>query len=354
MTEYIVQDTSLTAIANKIRSITGGSSPLEFPNEFIAELDNLLPTPPTTPSDSIIFYSRTPFILIIPNKNWNGSLYYSFDHNSWQELQNATIYEAEFNGSWYTLYVRGESNTVLSDGSNGSRWYVSGNGIKCAGNLNNLLDYTQTITSIATKAMANLFNKCASVDFDVSLPALQVGAYAYQSMFQDCASMIKAPDLPAISVGATCYRDMFYGCTALTDVPDILPATSVDVSSYDRMFGYCYSLKKCPKLPATTLANSCYSSMFQNCYLLEQIPELPAVTLKNYCYSAMFKGCSKIKLSETQTGEYQTAYRIPSVGIGTDATSTMDVMFSLTGGTFTGTPSINTTYYTSNTVITTT
>ncbi len=353
MTEYIVQDTSLTAVANKIREKTGDVAPLEFPDDFITAIDNLSPalTPPATPSDSVLFYSRTPISLYIANKLWNGSLYYSVDHNSWQELQNATIYEAEFNGSWYTLYVRGESNTVLSNGSNGARWYISGKGIKCVGNLNNLLDYTQTITSIASKAMAHIFNKCASVDFDVSLPALQLGTNAYQSMFQDCTSMTKAPDLPATILGGSCYRDMFYGCTALTDIPDILPALTVDSDCYDRMFGYCYSLKKCPKLPATILGNYCYSSMFQDCYSLEQIPELPATSLKNYCYSSMFRGCSKIKMSSTQIDEYQTAYRIPSVGIGTDATSSMVDMFSLTGGTFTGTPMINVAFYTSNTVI---
>ena len=67
----------------------------------------------------------------------------------------------------------------------------------------------------------------------------------------------------------------------------------------------------------------------------------------------MFSGCTNIKLSTTQTGEYQTAYRIPKSGTGTTATDTLQNMFAGTGGTFTGTPNINTTYYlsTSNTVV---
>jgi hypothetical protein len=65
----------------------------------------------------------------------------------------------------------------------------------------------------------------------------------------------------------------------------------------------------------------------------------------------MFYGCSLIKLSTTQVDEYQTEYRIPFSGTGTTASNALGSMFANTGGTFTGTAIINTTYYTSNTVI---
>ena len=67
----------------------------------------------------------------------------------------------------------------------------------------------------------------------------------------------------------------------------------------------------------------------------------------------MFKGCTKIKLSTTSTSPYTKTYRIPYSGTGVMFTSgsSSTNMFANTGGTFTGTPSINTTYYTSNTVI---
>ena len=65
----------------------------------------------------------------------------------------------------------------------------------------------------------------------------------------------------------------------------------------------------------------------------------------------MFNGCTKIKLSTTKTGNYQTAYRVPTVGTGVTANSAFTNMFTSTGGTFTGTPTINTTYYTENQVI---
>ena len=93
--------------------------------------------------------------------------------------------------------------------------------------------------------------------------------------------------------------------------------------------------------------------MFRGCTSLTTAPELPATTLADGCYYYMFRDCTKIKMSTTKTGEYQTAYRIPKSGTGTTAANALGSMFANTGGTFKGTPSINTTYYlsTSNTVV---
>ena len=121
-----------------------------------------------------------------------------------------------------------------------------------------------------------------------------------------------------------CYASMFYGCTSLTTAP---------------------------ALPATTLASGCYQNMFFGCTGLTTAPALPATTLANYCYYGMFNGCTKIKLSTTKTGSYVNEYRVPTVGTGKDNTNTMGSMFSSTGGTFKGTPTINTTYYTENTIV---
>ena len=124
---------------------------------------------------------------------------------------------------------------------------------------------------------------------------------------------------------------------------------SMAISCYASMFSHCTDLTQAPALPATTLADSCYINMFSYCTGLTQAPALPATTLANGCYYSMFRGCTSLKLSSTQTGEYTVAYRIPSSGTGTTASSALTDMFSSTGGTFTGTPSINTTYYLSNT-----
>lgn len=118
-----------------------------------------------------------------------------------------------------------------------------------------------------------------------------------------------------------------------------------------RLFHNCANLTTVPKLPATILTNYCYYQMFYGCTNLEQLTSLSAISLKSECYRQMFYGCSKIKLSSTQTWEYQTEYRIPITWTWTTWNNSMANMFTSTWWTFTWTPTINTTYYTSNTIV---
>ena len=166
-------------------------------------------------------------------------------------------------------------------------------------------------------------------------------------MFYGCTGLTKAPALPATTLASNCYYDMFYGCTSLTQAP-ALPATTLANDCYRDMFYGCTSLTQAPALPATTLAGYCYYCMFYGCTSLTQAPALPATTLDEYCYQGMFYGCTSLKLSSTQTDEYTQEYRIPSSGNGTTATGALTNMLFSTGGTFTGTPEINTTYYLSS------
>ena len=138
---------------------------------------------------------------------------------------------------------------------------------------------------------------------------------------------------------------MFYDCTSLTTAP-ALPATTLANSCYDSMFSDCTSLTTAPELPATTLRNNCYMRMFYGCTSLTTAPELPATTVADYCYYYMFSDCTGLKISATQTGEYATAWRIPSTGeITSEASNWNANMLANTGGTFKKNPSINTTYY---------
>ena len=135
-----------------------------------------------------------------------------------------------------------------------------------------------------------------------------------------------------------------------TSCPKI-PATTLTGYCYYQMFRNCTWLTTATELPATTLMGSCYYEMFRYCPNLEQLPKLPTLTLTANCYTGMFRNCSKIKISSSQTWEYQTAYRIPTTGTGTSTSSSLTYMFSWTWWTYTSSPSINTTYYTSNTLV---
>ena len=125
------------------------------------------------------------------------------------------------------------------------------------------------------------------------------------------------------------------------------PPTSIPASNcYFAMFKNCTNLTSAPSLLATTLTSACYYHMFYGCTSLTSLPELPATTLSDACYFGMFGNCTGIKLSTTQTAEYKTSWRIPSSGtIPSEPSSWGHDMFNGTGGTFTGDPSINTTYY---------
>ena len=122
---------------------------------------------------------------------------------------------------------------------------------------------------------------------------------------------------------------------------------------YSHMFRDCTSLTAAPSLPATTLTYNCYRFMFHGCTSLTATPSLPATTLAESCYYSMFYGCEKIKVSSVSSGTYTKAYRIPKTGAGRMAAYALDDMFADTGGTFKGTPEINTTYYLdeSNTIV---
>ena len=311
-------------------------------------------------------------------KNWDGTLEYSTDATTW----NTWVGTAAISSSGSKLYLRGTGNTKITGDSNYRFVFTGTNALKiaCKGNIENLLDY-ETVNAGNHPAMANycyfyMFRNCINLTIPPELPATTLADYCYEGMFYNCSNLTTAPQLPATTLSNDCYTSMFYGCTNLATAPELsattlayncyknmfygctnlatapeLPAIILANNCYTGMFSDCTGLTITPKLPATTLANECYESMFRGCTNLTTIPELPATTLTNYCYQYMFYNCKKIKLSSTQTGNYQTAYRIPMSGTGKQGTSSLSDMFGSTGGTFKGTPTINTTYYTSNTVV---
>ena len=202
-------------------------------------------------------------------------------------------------------------------------------------------------TTLAEYCYTSMFQVCTALTQAPALPATTLKKNCYSNMFNSCTSLTQAPALPATTLAEYCYMSMFQGCTALTQAP-ALPATTLANYCYISMFQGCTALTQAPALPATTLKDECYRTMFQSCTALTQVPALSATTLANSCYRNMFYRCTSIKLSSTQTGEYTQEYRIPSYGDGVTVPGALDTMFSSTGGTFTGTPEVNKTYYLSS------
>ena len=282
-------------------------------------------------------------------KSWNGTLEYFSSDNTWTVWDGTNYLSAVTNGAEYVLYLRGTGNTVITGGQNPFKFL--GSDIACIGNIETLLDYV-TVEAGEHPTMANncyryLFGFCTGLTQAPELPATALTQACYASMFYGCTSLTQAPALPATTLAYGCYSDMFHGCTGLAQAPK-LPATTIAEYCYAAMFYGCTSLIQATELPATTLARSCYQGMFADCTSLTQIPELPATTMEVQCYDAMFNGCTSLKLSETKTEEYIQEYRIPSSGDGTTLSNALTSMFNSTGGTFAGTPKINTTYYLSS------
>ena len=247
------------------------------------------------PSPSYLtFSSDTEFTLKTYNtrKNWTNKLYYSTDTTTWIEWVGTTT----LNSAGGKLYLRGTGNSVITGQSDTCRWVLTGSGIACTGNIENLLDYQDVIAG----------NHPTMINF------------CFNYLFMDCTALTSAPELPATVLDAFCYSSMFAGCTALTSAPE---------------------------LPATVLDAFCYSSMFASCTGLTTAPELPATQLAESCYDSMFGGCTSLKVSATQTGNYIKEWRIPTTGTSNGAANWNLDMLHGTGGAFTSDPDINTTYY---------
>ena len=318
------------------------------PEYWLAKTETVVPY--------LTFSSPSSFTLAVSDstKHWDGTLEYSTDTSTWSAWDGTTALSSAISESDNVLYLRGIGNTKIGYfGEQGPvPWTINGADIRCDGNIETLLDYATVEAGqhpvMAEMCFAALFMGCTALITPPALPATTLASYCYASMFQDCTSLTQAPELLATTLASYCYSSMFQDCTSLTQAP-ALPATTLALGCYASMFYGCTNLTQAPELPATTLAEKCCRSMFYGCTNLTQAPALPATTLASYCYGSMFYGCTGLKLSSVQTGEYMVEYRIPSFGTGTTATDALYNMFASTGGTFTGTPVINTTYYLSNT-----
>ena len=341
-----------------------------------------LPMPiPFKPVDKSYLTFSSPYIFTLKvndaTKHWDGILEYFASDKTWSTWDGTSALSAVYNDGEYVLYLRGTGNTVITGDSYDYGWVFTGSDISCIGNIESLLDYATVTygghptmakycysgmfsgctaltrapalpaTTLAMECYSGMFSGCTSLTQAPALPAITLSLYCYASMFRYCTALTHAPTLPATTLAGSCYRYMFYGCTALIQAP-ALPATTMENSCYSSMFYGCTALTQAPALPATKLATDCYSDMFSGCTSLTQAPALPATKLATNCYSNMFRDCTSLKLSSTQTGEYTVTYCIPMSGTGTTATSALNNMFASTGGTFTGTPAINTTYYLSS------
>ena len=302
----------------------------------------------------LTFSSSNSFTLKVydTTKHWDGTLEYFASDKTWTTWDGTTTLSSIDNNGEHVLYMRGTGNTVITEKMSDHRWVLIGSDIACSGNIETLLDYATVQEgnhpTMGAFCYTFMFYECIALTTAPELPATTLADSCYYGMFNNCTSLTTAPALPATTLANQCYVYMFYNCTSLIQAP-ALPATTLAERCYKQMFQGCTSLTQAPALLATTLKDYCYKQMFFDCASLTQIPALTATTLESFCYQQMFQGCINIKLSSTKTEGYTQEYRIPMLETnGTGTSNDLDWMFYRTGGTFTGTPKINTTYYLSS------
>ena len=188
-------------------------------------------------TDCLTFTGETSeFTLKATKKEWNGTVEYSTDHNTWTVWNGSAV-----SSVGKKLYLRGSGNTTFYT-SDGSQFVLSAR-VACSGNIQTLLEYSNPPATIPAEG-------------------------CYYNMFRNCSSLTQAPELPATTLSNGCYYYMFYGCSSLTQAPE-LPATSLAINCYRSMFSGCSSLTKAPELPATMLTAGCYNYMFNGCTSLK-------------------------------------------------------------------------------------
>ena len=177
-------------------------------------------------------------------KIWKGKLFYSFNARAWKEWGGEKI-------SGKKIYFRGLNNTQIAGYNvyNNYMWVITSqnnSGVKCTGNIENLLDYKLVEKGIhpamAGYCFTDMFNGCKNLIKGPDLPATNLSQYCYMRMFSR-TGLIESPVLPAETLITYCYGDMFNDCKSLKKAGNILAENVSNSSQVYHMFNSCSSLK---------------------------------------------------------------------------------------------------------------
>lgn len=315
---------------------------------------------------SMSVYNNTP--------TWTNVVEYSTNKNTWSEWDGNSIIAVQGDDNLYHLYLRGYGNKVVSGFDSSTTTYSQGyfvitsshNGsVDISGELWSLIDYIELMNGTYVSnhergTFAYLFynnNAIRSVEHLTNNGNHgKMGMYYW--MFKGCEYLTTAPTTLKIRSGAIqCYSHMFDGCTRLVTSPAF---TSGDGIAYvgNRGMEYMFQgtaittppeMQNLVPFKNTSSSSAHYQSMFAKCTNLIKLPYLNFTDFNYALCNYMFSECSKIKISETQTGEYVNEFSIPG-SRNSQYVKSCTRAFEKTGGTYTGDCTYNTVYYTSNQV----
>ena len=264
-------------------------------------------------------------------------------------------YETYYSGTEYTIsdptqkiYFRNTLNTL--NRHNNKAYFVMTGSIQAYGDItamvnNKVFTEEDMHDSEMNGCFWRLFQDCTSLTRAPDISMEYVPDSGLNATFTGCTNLVNPPNMNAKYFGRLACSGTFKDCTSLIKTP-ALDIRTVTEYAFQETFRNSGIKKTDIVFNCTTLPQYACDGMFRGCTNLKTLPMLKPLNYAGNMYRDMFNGCSNIKLSSTETAEYNTPWRIPAEG---DGTSTSDLatsnMFANTGGTFTGSPTWNSTYY---------
>ena len=341
MAKYVIEDTTLTNIADSIRSKTGKSDML-LPSQMPTEIQNIsggggsdTGYEPNADmkwakqvciddvqegftykvlemiSDEYVYHD-----IVVPSggavKTSDGAYYTANTKHTWSgENDREPEYYQNIKLRWIITYYSSQTTSTLNlyddviyaviDGLNHSNIpfgehysleyfeYIN-NGRYTGTKFSSMFGKCYNLQSIPeldtsnSRDLGGMFNYCYSLK---TIPKLNTSnGTSFTNMFNYCISLESIPELDTSK--GTLFSGMFNYCYTLESIPELDTSNG---TTFANMFNYCYSLKTIPKL--NTSKGTSFSSMFRNCYTLETIPELDTSNSNNF--GNMFNNCYSLK-----------------------------------------------------------
>ena len=302
--------------------------------------------------DYVLFSGPSSFTITKNSLTYDGELYYSTNGIKYLKWDGSTITSGlDSSDNLYKIYFQGAGNTYCkSSFAYSAALTMTGSNVSISGYIAALLDAKTvgygigSIPAYASNTFYFLFMSCRALKYANNLKLMPIlnssTTNAYQDLFRGCTNLEKGPSiLPSTGAAGEFYYSFYESCSKITEVPFIYPQ-ELSGDGYNFMFKGCSLIKEPAPIAIKALgwASPSFNDLYQNCSNLERMPRIRDVGLR-MSFDNAFNGCSKIKVSETQDATYQYAFTMPANGSFTN-------MFANTGGTFTGTPTAGTTYYT--------
>lgn len=270
MAQDLVSQTSLTAIANAIRTKKGVQTTYR-PNQMASAINSIDADLEWT----AIGYSSRPGVIS------DGYDYAAEIAENWDTLEGCS---ERFKDDRNLIFMPLVDTDVESDYS------------KMFYGCYSLISIPLLDTALGLN-FSNMFYNCRSL---ITIPLLNTnGGTDFSSMFSGCHSLISIPQLDTMS--GTNFNGMFQNCRTLTTVPRLQLSGATDISN---MFIYCYLLEN---LGGFTNLGQAYSTSGSAMYLnyskyvlnLSSSPKLThdsLINVINYLYDIATKGCQAQKL----------------------------------------------------------